>query len=63
MQAKQNANECYNISQTFSYFFHFLPLKNVHLINCRVQCGSGQQQKTDYEDASSTSTSVHHCKH
>lgn len=36
---------------------------SMDLINCRVQCGSGQQQKTDYEDASSTATSVHHCKH
>lgn len=36
---------------------------SMEIINCRVQCGTRQQQKTEYEDASSTSTSVHHCKH
>lgn len=32
----------------------------VIVIYRRVQCGTRQQQKTEYEDASSTSTSVHH---
>lgn len=32
------------------------------IINCRVQRGIGQQQKTEDEDRSSTAISVHHCK-
>lgn len=36
---------------------------SMDIINCRVQCGTGQQQKTEYEDASSTATSGYHCKH
>lgn len=36
---------------------------SMDIINCRVQCGTGQQQKTEYEDASSTATSGYHGKH